>query len=99
MDDFSLNSEQVPNVPTQASWKSVLRWLVCVMDADDKILPFVASCLAYAIKNDGLSEKQHLVCEKISIRIRDAHNQGVLVCQNTDPSDEFLNDTTERAVH
>lgn len=79
---WSLYDIETPQPPDSVRWADVLRWLVCVMDPDDKSLSYVASCLSHALQFNGLSDKQHIVCAKISDRVRASYDAGTLLCQN-----------------
>lgn len=82
---FSLYAHQVPDRPDSLVWVDVLRWMVCVMDVHDTRLAFIASCLSYAIKNEGLTPAQARACNRIYERVQEAFFDRVLVCQNTVP--------------
>lgn len=86
-DPFTLQSYQVPDFPESTIWTDQLRWLIMVMDPDDKQLPFIASCLAYSFKNNGLTEKQAVVCNKILQRVCARFESETLLCQNIDFDD------------
>ena len=84
---FTLQSYQVPDPPESSLWTDLLRWIVMVVDPDDKQLPFIASCLAYSFKHNGLTEKQALVCNKILQRVIASFDSETLFCQNIDFDD------------
>lgn len=85
---FVLFCDEVPEPPKSNLWVDLLRWMICVMDPDDKRLAFVAGCLSHGLRNDGLSDKQAAACQAILDTICKAWAEGVLVCQNTtSPSD------------
>ena len=86
MTKFTLYAHQVPCCPDAPTWFDCLRWLVVVMNPDDRSLLFVASCLSHAIKNNGLTEKQGDACAKVFERVCRDFNAGLLLCQNTGPS-------------
>lgn len=84
---FSLNADQVPEPPDSTLWTDVLRWAVMVMDPADSRLAFMCSVLSQAIEKDGLSDKQSKACKRIMGTIRKDYAAGILVCQNTMPTD------------
>jgi hypothetical protein len=94
---FSLTMDQVPSLPTICTWPDALRWMVCVMDPDDSRFAFIASCLSYSVKNDGLTDKQSAACEKILQRVYAEYNEGILICQNTIPKGEGESDDADGA--
>lgn len=59
----------------------VMKWMVSVMDRDDKALHFVASVLSHFLKNGGLSEKQAAALEKRYAIVLDQFDRGVLHIQ------------------
>jgi hypothetical protein len=69
--------------PPGSAWVDALRWLVCVMDSDDRgSLAFVASCLAWALNHDGtLTERQARACQKVLQRVTRAWHAGILDVQ------------------
>ena len=57
--------------------------MICVMDNDDRALPFIAGVYSYALNNDGkLTEKQSLVANRALGRIVNQWRADTLVCQN-----------------
>lgn len=60
----------------------VMKWMISVMDRDDKALHFVASVLSQFLKNGGLSEKQAAAIEKRYAIVLDHFERGVLHLQN-----------------
>lgn len=90
---FSLNRDQVPD-PHKCieSWADALRWLVVVMDYDDKRLPFVASCFKYCLDNGALTAKQSTVCNTILREVISDYSAGVLYCQNIDAEYDWPTD-------
>lgn len=84
-DRFTLFCDEVPNPPQSALWVDLLRWMICVMDPDDKRLAFVAGCLSHAMRAGGLSEKQSAACQSILGAMCRDWADGILVCQNTAP--------------
>jgi len=59
----------------------VMKWMVSVMDRDDKSLHFVASVLSHFLKTGGLSEKQAEALEKRYAIVLDQFEKGVLNIQ------------------
>lgn len=59
----------------------VMKWMVSVMDRDDKTLSFVASVLSNFLKFGGLSEKQAAALEKRYAIVLDQFEKGVLNIQ------------------
>lgn len=86
---FTLTDDQVPSPPVSPLWVDILKWCVCVMDPADERLGFIASCLAYAIKNNGLTERQAAACSAIKKRLIDDWAHGILLCQNTPPDEPY----------
>jgi len=82
---FVLFCDEVPDPPESKVWVDLLRWMICVMDPDDKRLGFVAGCLSQACQNDGLTTRQAASCQAILETICRAWGDGILVCQNTEP--------------
>lgn len=95
---FSLLCEQVPEPPEATSWACVLRWLVAVMNYDDPQLHFAASCLSYALKNGGLSQKQSEACQRLFERIFKDHEAGDLRCQWFMSEEDFASDQIASAL-
>lgn len=58
-----------------------MKWLITVMDRNDKGLPFVASVFSYALKTGGISEKQVEALERIYVRIIERYELGTLAIQ------------------
>lgn len=85
---FTLLSNEVPAPPQSALWVDLLRWILCVMDPDDTRMAFVAGCLSHAAQNDGLSPKQAAACQAILSNVCKAWADGILICQNTLPSED-----------
>ena len=80
---FQLFEHQVPDLPETRKWTDLLRWMICVMDNDDRALPFIAGVYSYALNNDGkLTEKQSLVANRALGRIVNQWRADTLVCQN-----------------
>jgi hypothetical protein len=68
--------------PGGSSWIECLRWLISVMNLDDRSLTF-AGCFRHALEHEGaLSGKQHAACHKVFERIVDRWEQGTLDCQH-----------------
>jgi hypothetical protein len=86
VDDFTLTADQVPDPPESGLWANVLRWCICVMDPKDTRTPFIASCLAHALRNGGLTEGQQEACVRITQSVLLGWQEGILVCQNTAPT-------------
>jgi hypothetical protein len=82
---FCLNQYEVPTPPRSDLWVDQLRWVVAVMDHDDGDLGFVASLLAYAIRNRGLTQRQQPHADKILRRIHAMWSEGRLRAQHTEP--------------
>lgn len=59
----------------------VMKWMISVMDRDDKALHFVASVLSQFLKNGGLSEKQAAAIEKRYAIVLEHFERGVLHIQ------------------
>lgn len=60
---------------------TVMKWLITVMNKNDKGLMFVASVLSHCIKYGGLTERQAEGVEKIFVNRLDQFNRGVLEFQ------------------
>lgn len=87
---FMLLDYQVPECPASTLWSDQLRWLICVMNPDDGSLHYIASVLAYALKNDCLTDRQSKAANKILRRVRLDFAAGVLDCQlNEDVTDNL----------
>lgn len=84
---FTLLCDEVPEPPESPLWVDLLRWVVCVMDPDDRRIGFVAGCLSHACQHDGLSARQASACQAILNSVMKAWADGVLVCQNTVPTE------------
>ncbi|MBL4802295.1 MAG: hypothetical protein JKY45_10410 [Emcibacter sp.] len=78
---FSLYAHQVPEYPNGNDWGDALRWLISVMDYDDKSLPFIAGLLAYYYTKEGLTARQAKPANKVLAKVLDMHSAGVLYCQ------------------
>lgn len=76
----------VPETPHENSWTAILRWLICVMNDEDKSMGFVAGCLSQCVKNGGLTDRQADGCRKVFSRILDDYEHLQLDCQNGDSS-------------
>lgn len=85
---FALYRDEVPDPPPSSLWVDLLRWMICVMDPDDRRLSFVAGCLSHAAQTGILSEKQSNACQAILNTICRAWGEGTLVCQNNIPPDD-----------
>lgn len=59
----------------------VMKWMVSVMDRDDKSLHFVASVLSHFLKTGGLSEKQAEALGKRYAIVLDQFENGSLNIQ------------------
>lgn len=59
----------------------VMKWMISVMDRDDKALHFVASVLSHFLKNGGLSERQADAVGKRYSIVLDQFERGVLHIQ------------------
>ncbi len=70
-----------PRPPTTRQWRDILRWLVAVMDDDDKALGFVASMLNHAIERDGLTPKQVIHAERLWMAYEARYRLGELESQ------------------
>lgn len=82
MEKFTLTASHVPQEPASRQWSDLLRWLVCIMDPDDKRLSFVAGCLSHTLKFGGLSDRQCAACEAILNSVKSDLSEGILLCQN-----------------
>lgn len=71
----------VPEPPEDMSWTANLRWLVSVMNDDDRSLGFIAGCLSYCVVNDGITAKQERGCRKVLDRVLDDFENLQLDCQ------------------
>ena len=74
----------VPPPPEGESlpWIDVLRWMLCVMDDDDRAMAFVAGVLRYALEHEGsITAKQGEACNNIWARMHRLYHQGILDCQ------------------
>lgn len=60
---------------------NVMKWMISVMDRDDKALHFVASVLSQFLKNGGLSEKQAAAIERRYALVLDHFERGILHIQ------------------
>lgn len=77
---YRLEDWQVPPIPKSMRWTCHLRWMVTVMDADDRSLHFVSSCLSHALKGP-LSDKQVNALIKCRNRVVLAFETEMLECQ------------------
>ena len=96
MSNAVFGSGGIPDRPENSTWTGLLRWMLAVMDDDDKALPFIASCLSYCTKNGGLTERQAASCSKALTRITDRWSAMTLDCQaeEIDPDE-----STEGLIH
>lgn len=93
-----LLKHQVPDPPESDFYKSILRWLLMVMDEDDVYMEFVASVYSYGLKNEGLTEKQAAAISKIFTKIKHNHINGFLECQESTVS-EHIAETSDEVAH
>jgi len=63
-----------------------LKWMISVMDRDDKSLMFVASLLSGFIKWGGLTDKQAAGAAKVYERVLGQFERGVLAIQGGGPT-------------
>ena len=73
-----------PENPNVDEWIPQLRWLVSVMNDDDKSIAFIAGCLSQCIAKDGLTDRQSAGCQKVFDRVLDAYSHLQLDCQQPD---------------
>lgn len=59
----------------------IMKWLVAVIDRDDKSLHFVANVLSQFAKYGGITEKQAAAVEKTYVRVLKAFENGALAIQ------------------
>jgi hypothetical protein len=55
--------------PASDAWPDVLHWCLRQMATDDPDLAFAASLLSYALRGDGLTEKQARYATRIADRV------------------------------
>lgn len=67
--------------PDDADALDVLKWMISVMDREDRSLMFVASILASRVEWRGLTEKQAASASRVYDRIRDLFDRGLLEIQ------------------
>ena len=80
---FGLTGDRVPDPPDGDKWADILRWLICVMDADDKSFAFVAGVFAHCLKNGGyVTERQSRAANRIWKRVFEEWQSDVLDCQH-----------------
>lgn len=65
----------------EAAPLEVMKWMIAVMDIDDKSLMFTASVLAQAIKWNGLTPKQAEGISRVYGRVMDQFDRGILAIQ------------------
>lgn len=69
------------NMPQEGDdWVSTIKWMIGVMDNDDKYLEFMVGILAQAIKFDGITPKQEAACKVNLERIKGLFEHGRLKC-------------------
>lgn len=61
--------------------RAAMKWMVAVMDDDDKSLHFVAGVLSNCCKYGGVTERQAAAVEKTYDRILTAFHSGALAIQ------------------
>ncbi len=71
----------VPAPPSGTLWEDHLRWCVFVMNRDDPQRSFAASCLSWAIKSGGLTDRQAAACSNMLRRVTAAYDAAALDCQ------------------
>lgn len=81
IEPFVLGVDQVPLPPISGRDADRLRWMICVMNPDDKDLSFTASLLSHVLKKGCLSDKQQLYLERIWSRVHQEHAFNALRCQ------------------
>ncbi len=70
-----------PNKDDNTSWRSCLRWLVCVMNDDDPSLLLVTTALADLMEG-RMQPWQEGLCQIVLTAICTDYHNGVLDCQN-----------------
>lgn len=78
---YELPAGGVPVPPESSLYVDLMRWCVCVMDADDPELYLTAGLLEQAIKCDGLTNAQMKIADRIHFRVHAAWTEGRLRCQ------------------
>lgn len=78
------------------SIETVLKWMIGVMDRDDKSLAFIASVFSYAMKNGAVSEKQADAAGRVYDKVVAQFDAGHLAVQGwvSDEADENANVTS-----
>lgn len=97
---FRLDPDGIPSPRGLRRWKCILRWLVTVMNDDDRRLPFVCGVLGQSAKrNFALSPKQAEVCTRIMNAVVIEYDAGALDCQRLrDTSSSTINRVAEDAM-
>jgi hypothetical protein len=67
--------------PVEADALDMLKWMVAVMDRDDRSLMFVASLLTQCIEWNGLTEKQAAAGSRVYERVLSLFDRGLLAIQ------------------
>lgn len=80
---FTLHYDEVPDPPATRWSLDGLRWLVFVMNPDDRDFDFVIGVFAFALKKQYVTERQLAKIERISKRVSHAYGREALLCQQT----------------
>lgn len=94
---YRLSPGSVPEAPQNDRWPDYLRWVIAVMDADDRDLGFMASLLSYCLDHQGLTEKQAKYARRIFVRVHATWLADQLECQRR-PSAGLEHDLHAAAV-
>lgn len=89
----------VPSPPTSSLWDDLLRWTVFVINKDDPQRQFAASCLMWAIKSGGLTDKQSAACSKMVSRIMALYDANALDCQSEHPTELRVSPSNKAGMH
>ena len=80
---MSRNLPPAPDDSAAGIILQMLRWLVFVMDPDDRGLVFVVGCLSWSLRHGGtLTPKQLAAIEDIYSRVVEQWDHGALACEN-----------------
>lgn len=71
----------VPQPPETGLWDDFLRWCLFVMNRGDPQRQFAASCLTWALRSGGLTDRQSAACARMLRRILTQYSAGALDCQ------------------
>lgn len=88
---FTLLLHQVPPPPSSGFWIDIHQWCVCAMDPADTRLSFISSCLADALRRNGLTKREAEACGKIFQRaLNDYHERTLMSHNSTDEDDSWM---------